>query len=137
MIARLLTSAAAAAVILTGISAVSFAQDPNSPNRTPSQSTDQQMRSRDQAPGYQSYQQPTDQNTQTPSRKSSKSSSGMKDRSSMSGDSSSTSSMSRSGSSSKQTAQGHKLDNVADQLNACNLRPVAERQSCIDQITRM
>jgi len=37
----------------------------------------------------------------------------------------------------KQTAQGHAKDNIADQLNACEVKPQAERQSCIDQATRM
>jgi hypothetical protein len=129
MTARLLTSAAAVAVLLTGISTASLAQEPNAPNQTPSRSTDQQMRSRDQAPGYQSYQQPTDQSSPTRARKSSKSTSSMKDQSSMSGGGSSTMN--------KQTAQGHKLDNIADKLNACGALPAAERQSCIDQATRM
>lgn len=67
---RLLTSAAAAAVI--GISTVSFAQDPKTPNRTPSpQPSDQQMRSRDQPP--ESYQQPTEDLSSMRPKKSSKS----------------------------------------------------------------
>jgi len=37
----------------------------------------------------------------------------------------------------KQTAQGHSMDNIADQLNACETKPQAERQSCIDAATRM
>jgi hypothetical protein len=42
-----------------------------------------------------------------------------------------------SGRMNKQSAEGHKMDNIADQLNACQAKPQAERQSCIDQATRM
>jgi hypothetical protein len=42
-----------------------------------------------------------------------------------------------SGSHNKQTAEGHKLDNIANQLNACETKSQSERQSCIDQATRM
>lgn len=38
---------------------------------------------------------------------------------------------------SKQSAQGHQKDNIADQLNACQAKPQAERQACVDQATRM
>lgn len=37
----------------------------------------------------------------------------------------------------KQTAQGHEQDNVADKLNACEGKPMSERQSCIASATRM
>lgn len=32
--------------------------------------------------------------------------------------------------------EGHKLDNIADKLNACEMKPEAERQSCISDATR-
>jgi hypothetical protein len=115
MIARLLASTAAAAVILAGISAASLAQTSSSPSPS--------MGSSDQST------QSMDQGTKAQPRKAAKSSSGMKDHSTMS----------RSGSSTmnKQTAQGHKLDNIADKLNVCGGRPPAERQSCMDEATRM
>ncbi len=38
----------------------------------------------------------------------------------------------------RQTAQGQRRDdNIADQLNACELKPQAERQSCIDAARHM
>jgi hypothetical protein len=110
---RLLTSAAAAAFILTGISAVSFAQDPNTPNRTP----------RQQPP--ESYQQPTEDLSSMPSPK--KSSPTRKNDAAASRNSSATS---------KETAQGHQRDNVAEQLNACAAGPASERQACMDQASR-
>jgi hypothetical protein len=112
MIARLLASAAAA-VIFTGISTVSFAQNSSPSSPMPGQST-QQMGAGDQSA------QPMGQSA--PKRKSAKSSSGMKNSSSTTN---------------KQMAQGHKLDNIADKLNACATRPTSERQSCIDQATHM
>ena len=30
-----------------------------------------------------------------------------------------------------------KLDNIADKLNACEMKPQAERQSCLDAATKM
>jgi hypothetical protein len=126
MIARLLTTAAAA-VILTGISAASFAQ--SSTNTMSGQSTaTQPMGSSDQT---------------SPSMKpKTKKSSSMKSHSSMNSGSSASSSSTSSGSktsssSGKQMAQGHKLDNIADKLNACGGRPAAERQACMDQATHM
>jgi hypothetical protein len=41
---------------------------------------------------------------------------------------------------SKQSAQGHSKDNIADQLNACEAKTVNsanDRQACIDQATHM
>lgn len=32
--------------------------------------------------------------------------------------------------------EGHKLDNIADKLNACQMKPQADRQACIDDATR-
>jgi len=113
MIARLLASAAAA-VIVTGISTASFAQNSNPSSPMPGQST-QQMGASDQSA------QPMGQSSAKPARKSAKSSSSTKG----------------SSSTNKQMAQGHKLDNIADQLNACATRPTSERQSCIDQATHM
>lgn len=41
-------------------------------------------------------------------------------------------------SSSRQTAQGHEQENgVADKLNACEAKPMSERQACFDAATRM
>jgi hypothetical protein len=37
----------------------------------------------------------------------------------------------------KQTAQGHQQSDVADKLNACENKPLPERQPCIDAATRM
>ncbi len=39
----------------------------------------------------------------------------------------------------RQTAQtpGHQQDNIADKLNACESKPMSERQSCINDATRM
>ena len=31
---------------------------------------------------------------------------------------------------------GHKMDNIADKLNACEMKPQSERQSCINDATR-
>jgi hypothetical protein len=42
-----------------------------------------------------------------------------------------------SGMTTKQTAQGHEQSGVADKLNACENKPLAERQPCIDAATRM
>lgn len=37
----------------------------------------------------------------------------------------------------KQTAQGHEQENgVADKLNACEAKPMTERQACFDAATR-
>ncbi len=33
--------------------------------------------------------------------------------------------------------EGHKMDHVADKLNACQAKPAAERQSCMDSATKM
>ena len=41
-------------------------------------------------------------------------------------------------SSSPQTAQGHEQENgVADKLNACEAKPMSERQACFEAATRM
>ena len=32
--------------------------------------------------------------------------------------------------------EGHKLDSIADKLNACEMQPQAQRQSCINDATR-
>lgn len=47
------------------------------------------------------------------------------------------SAMSGRGSANKQTAEGHAKDNIADKLNACEMKSASERQSCIDEATRM
>jgi len=40
--------------------------------------------------------------------------------------------------SNRQTAQGHAQENgVADKLNACEAKPMSERQACFDAATRM
>ena len=33
--------------------------------------------------------------------------------------------------------EGHKMDNIADKLNACEMKPTADRQSCISDATKM
>ena len=33
--------------------------------------------------------------------------------------------------------EGHKMDTIADKLNACQAKPAADRQSCMDSATRM
>ncbi len=33
--------------------------------------------------------------------------------------------------------EGHKMDHMADKLNACQAKPAAERQSCMDSATKM
>lgn len=40
-------------------------------------------------------------------------------------------------SSAKSAKAGHKMDNVADKLNACETKAAADRQSCINDATRM
>jgi hypothetical protein len=41
-------------------------------------------------------------------------------------------------SSNRQTAQGHEQENgVADKLNACEAKPMSERQACFSAATRM
>jgi hypothetical protein len=32
---------------------------------------------------------------------------------------------------------GHKMDNIANQLNACQAKPATDRQSCMDSATKM
>ncbi len=32
--------------------------------------------------------------------------------------------------------EGHKMDNIADKLNACEMKPQSERQGCINDATR-
>ena len=39
--------------------------------------------------------------------------------------------------SARQTAQGQGQNNLADKLNACEAKPVSERQACISAATRM
>jgi hypothetical protein len=33
--------------------------------------------------------------------------------------------------------EGHKMDNIADKLNACQAKSAGERQSCMDAATKM
>ncbi len=33
--------------------------------------------------------------------------------------------------------EGHKMDNIADKLNACQSKPASDRQSCMDAATKM
>lgn len=44
--------------------------------------------------------------------------------------------MPRSSGKTMSSKEGHKLDNIADKLNACETMPQAQRQSCIDDATR-
>lgn len=37
----------------------------------------------------------------------------------------------------KMSKEGHKMDNIADKLNACEMKPTADRQSCISDATKM
>jgi len=37
----------------------------------------------------------------------------------------------------KMAKEGHKMDNIADKLNACELQPMDQRQGCIDSATKM
>lgn len=37
----------------------------------------------------------------------------------------------------KMSKAGHKMDNVADKLNACEMKPSADRQACISDATKM
>jgi hypothetical protein len=37
----------------------------------------------------------------------------------------------------KMSKEGHKMDNVADKLNACETKPAADRSSCISDATKM
>jgi hypothetical protein len=39
--------------------------------------------------------------------------------------------------SAKMAKEGHKMDNIADKLNACEMQPTDQRQSCINSATRM
>ncbi len=32
--------------------------------------------------------------------------------------------------------EGHKMDNIADKLNACQSKPAGDRQSCMDAATK-
>jgi hypothetical protein len=43
----------------------------------------------------------------------------------------------KSKSGSKTMKSGHKMDNVADKLNACQSKAMADRQSCMDMATKM
>ncbi len=134
MITRLLASTAAA-VLFTGVAMAQMSAPPanNSPADNSSSGQPAPIQTQNPSPRGQLGQAPssdstTSQDQATPRRSMSQrmKSSGQKAKSAMT---------SKRGS--KQTAQGHEKDNIADQLNACQSRPQAERQSCIDQATRM
>jgi hypothetical protein len=37
----------------------------------------------------------------------------------------------------KMAKEGHKMDNIADKLNACQTMPADQRQGCVDNATKM
>jgi hypothetical protein len=150
MIGRFLASTAVAGVLFTSAAMAQMSAPPsnNAPSDQPARMQTQNPAPRDQAnPSttrpMNSDQQRRDQVGQAgggtmPSDSSSSSMSRSDSRSmtQRSGDS-----MQRTGQKTKgrsrQTAQGHNMDNIADQLNACQAKPQAERQACVDQATRM
>jgi len=148
MIVRFLASTAVAGVLFTGAAMAQMSSPPNNtPSAQPAPIQTQNPRPRDSSQSgqvgqagsgaatsgtsSQTQSTPTDQSA-TPHRSmtqragDSMKHAGQKVKSAFS-----------SNKSSKQTAQGHSKDNIADQLNACETKPQAERQSCIDAATRM
>ena len=132
MIGRLLASAAFA-VALTGTAMAQMSAPPSSSpsaNDTSHATGAPTVTAPSQSPTGQS---PTGQPTMGQRAMQDMKDAGHKVKSAFTGDKSKSSGMSAS----KQTAQGHAQDNVADKLNACEGKPMSERQSCIDAATRM
>ncbi|HEX9463655.1 MAG TPA: hypothetical protein VGB82_13745 [Alphaproteobacteria bacterium] len=157
MIGRFLASTAVAGVLVTSAAMAQMSAPPpnNAPADQPARIQTQNPAPRDQAnPAMNSDQQRRDQigqaggGTATDNSGTSMSRDRSNDDRSMTqraGDSmrragqkvKSAFSSDKSNARAKQSAQGHDKDNIADQLNACQAKPQADRQACIDQATRM
>lgn len=165
MIGRFLASTAVAGVLFTGAAMAQMSAPPpnNAPSDQPARIQTQNPGPRDQAnptttPAMNKDQQNRDQIGQagtstTPSNSSTSTSGSNSSTKASSGDQRTLgqkmgdsmrhagqkvkSAFSSDKSSNKQSAQGHNMDNIADQLNACQAKPQAERQGCMDQATRM
>jgi hypothetical protein len=116
MIGRILASVAIIGLMATGVPAM--AQSTTPPDQQSPKSSTLSQKSTDSTKARKSTAKKTDNGTMRNSASATQTTSGA-----------------RTGTTSRASAQGHKLDNIADRLNACQAQPEAQRQSCMSSAT--